>query len=434
MSGAFQNIESRTVGALQEDERPTAVSHVEEGVLGLDQRGVVRYCSPGAEAIFRMPAGALAGRALNELIPRLRLNARAPGLNRVLALSWSGARGWLRVEGYSPARGEFQLDISLTSVAIDSSHVLLASLREADGAGARIDPVQLAVRGVAESDDAVMLTDLDGVIEYVNPGFERLTGFNSEDAVRRTPRILSSGSHPSSFFDSLWGELRSGREFRGTFVNRRKDGSFFHQETSIRPLFNDHGVATHFLSIGHDVSDRVAELARLEQLAHHDELTGLANRSLFKDRLRQAIAHAARRGGSFVLLFLDVNSLKAINDRFGHACGDAALQELARRLQHCLREEDTVARIGGDEFAIILSVAGRREAEAPLQKIGDVLGDAVSFGAQRAHLGASVGACLYPEDGLDEAQLMAGADVAMYAAKARAVRGFACAWADREHS
>ena len=400
----------------------------EEGTLGVDVRGLVRYCSPGAEAIFRAPAALLAGRPLAELIPRLRFDPATPGMNRMLALSWSaGARGWVRLDGRSAARGQFPLDVSLSSVSVDASRLFLVSVRDAGGRSTTADTVRRVVESVAEGDDAVMLTDAEGIIEYVNPAFERVTGFSSEDAVRRTPRILNSGTHPAADFAALWAALRAGREYRGVLVNRRRDGSTFHEEKSIRPLFDDRGVVTHFLSVGRDVTGRVQEMLRLERLAHFDELTGLASRSLFRDRLHQAIASGARHRRGFALLYLDLNGFKGLNDSFGHDRGDDALRELGRRLRACLREEDTVARVGGDEFAIILAGTGSREAAEPaLRKICAALRDAFALGERNASLSASIGACLYPAHAVDEPGLMRAADNAMYRAKER---GVAYAWA-----
>lgn len=403
----------------------------EEATLAIDDGGVVRYCSPGAEALFRSPASVLNGRSVNELIPRLRFNSATPGFNRFLALFWSLRRGWLRLEACSEARGEFAVELSLSGAQIGGAHLFLASLRDAQpptGAGERVRRLTAAV---ADSDDAVMLTDADGVIEYVNAAFERITGFSAGDALGRTARILNSGTHPAAYFASVWATLRAGREYRGTFVNRRKDGSLFHEEKSIRPMFDDAGTLTHFLAVGHDVTGELREQARLERRAHYDELTGLANRALFHDRLRQALARATRYREGFALLYVDLDNFKALNDGFGHACGDSALQEVARRLQGCLRAEDTVARVGGDEFAVILAGAGSRAAaELPLRKILAALHRGVALGERVAVLGASVGACLHPQDGRDEAALIRNADAAMYRAKARGGERPAYAWAE----
>ncbi|HXZ53440.1 MAG TPA: diguanylate cyclase [Burkholderiales bacterium] len=407
----------------------------EEGTLGVDVRGLVRYCSPGAEAIFRMPATTLAGRPLNELIPRLRFSAATPGMNRVLALSWSGARGWLRLDARSVVRGEFAIDATLTNVPVDPTRLFIVSLRDASEERTTTEGVRCVVEAMAQSDDVVMLTDTDGVIEYVNPSFERVTGFAAAEAVGRTPRILNSGTHPAAHFAEMWASVRAGKEYRGVVVNRRKEGSTYHEEKTIRPLFNDAGVLTHFLSVGRNVTDRVLEMAHLENLAHRDELTGLANRGVFRDRLRHAIAHAARHRTAFALLYLDVDDFKALNDEFGHSFGDAALQELARRLRACLREEDTVARVGGDEFAVILPGAGSHDAaEAVLQKIVVALRSPLEVGDRRAVLAASVGACLYPAHAQDEPGLMRAADGAMYLAKKSDSDGVTYAWSKNAHT
>jgi len=312
------------------------------------------------------------------------------------------------------------VNVTLASVLIDSARLFIVSLRDAELPATFADPVRRLTAAVAESSDAVMLTDTEGVIDYVNPGFEQITGLRSEDVLGRTPRILNSGTHPPAYFAALWGTLRAGREFRGTIVNRRKDGSLFHEEKSIRPLFDAADVLTHYLSVGRDTTAQVLEMARLQHLAHYDELTELANRSLFRDRLRQAIARATRYEKGFALIYLDLDDFKSLNDDYGHACGDMALREIGRRLRGCLREEDTVARIGGDEFAIILAgVSDQEAAQAPLQKIVAALRAAIALDDRVAVLGASVGVCLCPRHGRDEAALIQRADAAMYRAKAQ---------------
>ena len=152
----------------------------------------------------------------------------------------------------------------------------------------------------------------------------------------------------------MWGALRSGVEFRGVLINRKKSGELFHEEKVIRPFFGSDGRVTHFVSIGRDVTDRIREMEDLTRAATHDSLTDLPNRRLFFDRLGQALRQAARRGTGLAVAVVDIDRFKAINDLHGHLAGDAVLQGVASRLQRCVREEDTVARLGGDEFGLIL--------------------------------------------------------------------------------
>jgi CRP/FNR family transcriptional regulator len=287
-------------------------------------------------------------------------------------------------------------------------------------------PVQQAVSLLRRSDEAALITDLDGVIEYVNPAFERITGFESGRAIGCCPSILKSGRHSSEFYGGLWSTLRAGHEFHGVLINRRSDGALYHEEKTIRPLFDD-GRITHFLSCGRDVSERVAAVERLAYTAMHDSLTDLPNRGLFLDRVGQAIAQARRSGEPFALVLTDLDGFKSINDSLGHLAGDAVLRAAAQRLRLCVRTVDTVARLGGDEFGILLpGVADAAAAALVLRKIVDAFAELplrLEGGAAVA-LSLSMGASLWPADGSDEGALIAVADRAMYGAKRGGGRGF----------
>ena len=281
-------------------------------------------------------------------------------------------------------------------------------------------PVRQAAWLLGHSDEAALITDFAGVIQYVNPAFEGLTGYASAEAVGSLPSILKSGRHSRDFYRDLWCALRAGREFHGVLINRRKNGEIYHEEKTIRPLFDDDGRITHFLSCGRDVSERVAAVEKLAHAALHDGLTELPNRALFLDRLRQAISRARRNGEPFAVALADLDSFKSINDSLGHQTGDAVLRAAALRLRLSVREVDTVARLGGDEFGILLpGVADADAAGRVLRKIVQAFcaSPIQPDGGSAVSLTISIGAGVYPADGECEATLMAAADRAMYRAK-----------------
>ena len=280
-----------------------------------------------------------------------------------------------------------------------------------------------SVRGIAgllraaeNSPENVVVTDTAGVILYANAAFQASSGYAEEELVGQTHRMLHSGLQSAAFYQQLRATLGLGRPFRGVFGNRRRDGEIYYEEKTIRPFVDGEGKVTHFVATGRDVSESVRAQQRMEQLANYDSLTGLPNRRLFGDRLRQAIAHAVRHGGGFCLLFVDLDHFKAVNDREGHARGDVLLTAAAGRLRAAVREEDTVARLGGDEFVLILAgVCQRDDADAILEKLCLLLRRAQGpFGPTPASLGAA----FFPHNGGNEEELMASADAAMYCAKA----------------
>jgi diguanylate cyclase (GGDEF)-like protein/PAS domain S-box-containing protein len=266
--------------------------------------------------------------------------------------------------------------------------------------------------------DAVLLTDVKGRIAYVNRAFEAISGYSRSELVGRTPAVLHSGAHGQRFYRRLWSRLRAGKTFRAVFLNRRKDGELFHEEEIIGPLRGPGGRVRGYVSSGRDVTERVREHRRLEHAATHDPLTGLPNRRLYSDRLVQALNAALRRGERFAVCIVDLDSFKTINTAFGHPAGDAVLRSVGRRSARLLRAVDTVARFGGDEFALLIAGPVDRGAVARvLEKLRAGNARAVRYGRHRIPVTVSIGAAMYPAQGRGASVLVRRADAAMYAAK-----------------
>ena len=266
--------------------------------------------------------------------------------------------------------------------------------------------------------DAVVLTDAKGRIVYANRAFESLTGYPAAEVLGRSPGMVKSGAQPKGFYRRLWRALRAGKPFRGIFLNRRKSGELFHEEEVIRPLRGPDGRIAGYVSAGRDVSARMREHRRLAHAATHDALTGLPNRRLYLDRLTQALNSAARRRERFAVAILDLDQFKAVNTRFGHLAGDAVLRSVGRRSAGLLRAVDTVARFGGDEFAIV--VAGpvdRAAVSTVLEKLRAGNARELRYGRRRVPVTVSIGAAMFPAQGRRAAELIRRADAAMYAAK-----------------
>ena len=278
---------------------------------------------------------------------------------------------------------------------------------------------------VEHATDIVYITDRRGVIEYVNPGFEQVTGYTRSEAIGQTPRLVKSGKHSAEFYQGLWSNALSGREFRELFINRRKDGSLFYEEKTIAPIKNEAGVVTHFVSTGKDVSERVIGQEKIHYLAHHDNLTGLPNRTQFRLRLGEALARTRRNEKLLALLFLDLDNFKRINDSLGHDVGDALLQQVAERLKAGIRETDSVSRLGGDEFTVILeSINHVNNVIAIAQKLVYAIKQPFVIGVHTLHVSVSIGITLYPLDDSEADLLIKNADMAMYHAKELGRNGF----------
>lgn len=265
---------------------------------------------------------------------------------------------------------------------------------------------------------AIFITKQDGMIVWFNQALRDFSGYSAQEIMDSTPHLFSSGCFEKGYWEELWQTILQGNIWSGDALNRRKDGSLYNVLQTITPLKNSAGEVTHFLCVQQDVSDKKELERKIEFLAYHDVLTGLPNRSLFNDRMQQAISQSKRDQCEFALLFVDLDGFKGINDSFGHAVGDQLLQMVADRLRASVREGDTVARLGGDEFMVLLrAVSDDLDLKNIVSKLIERLARPYELSAGYASITASVGVSRYPSDGRVAEKLMSCADEAMYQAK-----------------
>jgi two-component system CheB/CheR fusion protein len=279
------------------------------------------------------------------------------------------------------------------------------------------DQLRLAARVFDRSGEGIVVTDARQRILTVNSAFSQVTGYAPEEVIGKLPTLLASGKQDASFYKSMWSHLQTHGWWQGEIWNKRKSGEVYPEWLTINVVNDPDGNLLNYVGIFSDISVVKESQRKVEFLATHDELTSLPNRTLFLDRLRQAIAHAERSSESFAVLFIDLDNFKVINDSMGHAAGDDLLKEIASRLRECVRGGDTVARFGGDEFALLIEEATVAEAEMTAHRIADAMLRPHPIGRQNVYPGASIGICLYPNDGLDPETLLKNADSAMYQAK-----------------
>jgi len=271
---------------------------------------------------------------------------------------------------------------------------------------------------VEQSASAVIISDIDGRIEYVNKRFIELTGYSEQEVIGQNPRILRSDLTPRQTYLDMWNCIRNGQVWRGELLNRKKNGEVYWEEMTITPIIDEQKHITHFLAIQEDISNRKEREASLLHMANHDSLTGLPNRLLAMDRLEQAINLANREALKGALMYLDLDEFKAINDGHGHESGDRVLIEVSKRLQQAVRKTDTVARIGGDEYLIILQwLNSIDQSRSVAEKILSSLLQPVRLDGFSVSVSASIGVVIFPDDGQDSQLLLRTADTAMYSAK-----------------
>lgn len=274
-----------------------------------------------------------------------------------------------------------------------------------------------------ETNEAIMITDINGKILRVNQAFTKITGYRNEEVVGENPRLLKSGRHNAAFYRELWQKLALTGNWQGEIWNRRKNGEIFPERETITAVKADNGEVTHYVAIFSDITDMKEAEEQIRNLAYYDPLTGLPNRRLFLDRLDHALKTQQRHGLFGAILFMDLDHFKILNDALGHNIGDLLLEQVAQRLKTCLREEDTPARLGGDEFVALLhgqhidAEAAAEHAMAVAKRIRETLSAPFQLTNHVHHVSTSIGITLLPNGHANSDDLIKQADTAMYRAK-----------------
>lgn len=292
----------------------------------------------------------------------------------------------------------------LASLAIDKS--------------ADFGKLQLAASVFSHAREGILITDAQGTIVQVNDTFTRITGFSREEAVGQNPRILGSGRQSTEQYAAMWQSLNQDGYWSGEIWNRRKSGEVYAEMQTIGAVRDAAGRTQHYVSLFTDITAAKEHQQQLEHIAHFDTLTNLPNRVLLADRLRQALLQSERRGQMLAAVYLDLDGFKKVNDLHGHDVGDELLIAIAQRMKGALREGDTLARIGGDEFvAVLVDLEGPHDCEPALHRLLRAASQKVTVGDATLQLSASIGVTMYPQDGVDADRLIRQADQSMYLAK-----------------
>ncbi|MFZ5484716.1 MAG: EAL domain-containing protein [Pseudomonadota bacterium] len=336
-------------------------------------------------------------------------------------LAWSGriAEGDLKSPLVADAGDEIgQLTDAMAGMLDKIAHGRDA-LEAAKGLAERAaEELRLYENAFQSSGEPMMITNHENRILNVNPAFIFQTGYTLEEVRGKDPKILSTGQTPPEVYRAMWHALATEGYWHGELWDRKKNGEIYPKWISISAIRDERQAVMFYVASFSDISERKANEARIDYLAHHDALTGLINRFNLENRLSQALLSAQRDGLKVAVMFIDMDRFKIINDTLGHQMGDQLLIEVARRLRECVRESDIVARQGGDEFVVALVGLDDGLAAAPVaEKILRRLGDPYPLNGNVLHTSPSIGVALYPDDGDDVASLLKNADTAMYHAK-----------------
>lgn len=303
----------------------------------------------------------------------------------------------------------FDSDGIIQSICMEASDV--TQKRHAE------DQLRLAAKVFDRSGEAITITDSKANIITVNDSFSSITGYKIEEVVGKNISILKSGEHSSEFYYNLWEKLVSDGWWQGEIINKKKDGTIYPQWLTINAVSDAENNVINYVAIFSDITAIKSSQRQIEYMATHDELTGLPNRNLFMDRLKHTLAVESRHKGKVAVFFIDLDNFKNINDTLGHDIGDVLLQEAASRLQHCIRDSDTLARLGGDEFTAIITYATVDEVTNIASRIIDFLSASYSIHGRNLFISCSIGISIFPDDGKDSSSLIKNADTAMYRAK-----------------
>lgn len=313
-----------------------------------------------------------------------------------------------------PNPGRRWLELSTPGrMTLGGHESIMVELREVTDRAERQNHALLLAHALDSGTDAAYMTDLDGRIEYVNPAFEQMFGYRAAEVVGRPASLLSSGRHRGDFFARMWHVLGNDQAFTGELVNRRSDGALCTIDLTITPLRGDDTLPPRYLAVARDITSRKRIEREVEDLAYYDALTGLANHRLLRERARQILALARRHGSTAALLHVDMDRLRGVNAQHGRATGDDVLRTVAERLRQGLRESDTLARIGGDEFLVLLSDVDEHAIARVVRRLQESVTRPLALREQSLTLGCRIGVALYPQDASTFDDLVGAAEVAL---------------------
>jgi diguanylate cyclase (GGDEF)-like protein/PAS domain S-box-containing protein len=396
---------------------------VESGVITITEKGIVESFNQSAEGIFGYAAGEVIGRNVSMLMPEPFHSEHDGYLENYLGSGERKVIGKKReVMGRRKDGAVFHMALDVGETRLNDRRVFIGSVRDISARKAEETELRIAAAAF-ESIEGTIVTDTRGVILRVNQAFINNTGYTAEECIGQTPRMLKSNRHDAAFYQEMWQTLLSSGGWEGEIWDRRKSGEIYPKWLSISAVKDAGGAVTHYVGTHQDITERKQAEQRIAELAYYDQLTGLPNRTLLLDRLKQVITASARSDGHGALLFIDLDNFKTLNDTLGHDQGDLLLKLVAQRLTQCVRAGDTVARLGGDEFVAVLADMGAGEqdaanrAEAVGEKILAALSQNYPLDTVAYRSTSSIGVTLFKGDRTSIDDVLKQADLAMYKAK-----------------
>ncbi|WP_244885465.1 putative bifunctional diguanylate cyclase/phosphodiesterase [Herbaspirillum chlorophenolicum] len=394
------------------------------GIYVVDAAGYVRYANPKmADILGYDHAEAMIGLPFSELVApedlaqvqahhqQLRDGARNHVRHTRRMVSQNGARRWMDVHG---SVDEFEGGTVLIEMALDVNQQVQAAWHS-----------RLADRVFESASEGILITDEEFRILTVNPAFTRITGYGIDEAIGKHSRMMTGPSSRTNVNRSMLEQLASIGNWQGEMMDRRKDGTWYPAWLSISTIRDNHDAISHYVGVFTDNTIRKEAENKLAYLAEHDNLTGLFNRNSLMRTLSEKIGSAEQHGGNLMLFFIDFDRFKSVNDTLGHHFGDQLLVAATERLRRQLRQQDVLARFGGDEFIVVLDDAASENMATELaQRLMSNMVEPFFINGHKIFMSASIGCAIYPQHGKDAMTILKNADIAMYRAKERGKNAF----------
>ncbi len=399
-------------------EQTTQLSSIAPFGMLLEKKGIVLQVNDSFCQMFGADRQAMSGERWLDKIPQLSSRA----IHKALQKHTNQDNFIMELELEDSKQRKFWCNIHINDVTENCTGDKIRCWYFDDASAQKSSSKRLKQSAVVfeASSDAIMIVDNQRKVKMVNSAFCKMTGFDATEIQGRSPQILGAERKDIQFLEKVWSHAEEKGEWQGEVWKRRKNGERYPEWLSITAVKNREGETEDLVAISSDMTTRKQAENRIRYQANYDPLTDLPNRNLFMDRLRQGINRAKREGTMLALLFIDLDRFKYINDSFGHAVGDQLLIKVASLLKDCVRSSDSIARFGGDEFAIILSpIYGSENASRVSTLILERLGQAIDLDGYEVVSEGSIGISLYPNDGATEELLVKNADTAMYRAKER---------------
>lgn len=395
---------------------------IADAVIVTDEKGCIQYMNYVAEKLTGWLTNEVKGQPIKKIFSIINATTRNPVPNPIDTVLTTGAVVYLSNHTILISRDgtEYHISDSAAPIRREDNNILgvvlvfndVTERKQAD------EKIRTLYQAIEQSPVSVMITDADANIEYVNSAFEQITGYLSTEVLGQNPRKLKSGKTHPKLYQEMWQTITSGKAWQGEMMNRKKNGELYWENVHITPVIFDAGTISNYLAVKEDITLRKQQEAKILHQAHFDALTNLPNRFLSLDRLSQLINEAQRNNKFVTVLFIDLDDFKKINDTLGHDTGDKLLIEAAARLRNGVRDGDTVGRLGGDEFIVLLGgLSCVTDARPVVENLLSKFRDAFRIDGRELMLTASVGISVYPNDGDSSSELLRNADSAMYHSK-----------------